>query len=124
MKLALYIGLGGFFGSIARYYVSKINLIPVFFNIPLGTLLVNILGSFIIGFLTGFADRSIILTVEWRMFLMVGFCGGFTTLSTFANENLTMLRNANFEGIIVYTALSVFLAFLFVYLGYNLSKVL
>ncbi|HRW63040.1 MAG TPA: fluoride efflux transporter CrcB [Bacteroidales bacterium] len=124
MKLALYIGLGGFLGSIARYYVSKINLIPTLFNIPVGTLLVNIAGSLIIGFLTGIAERSVILTVEWRMFLMVGFCGGFTTFSTFANENLTMLRNANFEGIIIYAALSVFLAFLFVYLGYNLSKVL
>ncbi|MFO7827715.1 MAG: fluoride efflux transporter CrcB [Bacteroidales bacterium] len=124
MKTALFIGLGGFMGSIARYYVSKINLIPALAAIPFGTLLVNIAGSFILGILTGIADRSMLLSVEWRLFLMVGFCGGFTTFSTFASENLMMMRNANFQGMFLYTIISVVLAFLFVYLGYNLSKML
>ena len=124
MRLAIFIGLGGFFGSIARFYVSKINLFSGFSALPFGTLLVNILGSFILGLLTGIADKSVLLTVEWRMFLMVGFCGGFTTFSTFANENLTLMRNANFQGMFLYTSISVLLAFLFVYLGYVISKVL
>ncbi len=124
MKIALFIGFGGFLGSIARYYISKINLIPAISMLPIGTLLVNIAGSFFLGLLTGIADRSILLSLEWRMFLMVGFCGGFTTFSTFAGENLLMMRNANFQGMFLYTSLSVFLAFLFVYLGYNLSKIL
>jgi|SRR6056297_3444221 len=124
MKIALFIGLGGFAGSIARYYFSKINLIPALSVIPFGTLLVNIAGSFLLGLLTGIADKTVLLSVEWRMFLMVGFCGGFTTFSTFAGENLLLMRNANFHSMFIYTGLSVFLAFLFVYLGYNLTKIL
>lgn len=124
MKIALFIGFGGFFGSIARYYVSKINLIPALSAIPFGTLLVNIAGSFLLGILTGIADRSVLLSVEWRMFLMVGFCGGFTTFSAFANENIMLMRNANFQAMFLYTSISILLAFFFVFLGYNLSKML
>jgi CrcB protein len=114
----LLVGLGGFIGSIARYLVSKLNVYADFFAIPLGTLLVNIVGSFIIGFLTGIATKSAILTVEWRMFLMVGLCGGFTTFSSFTNENLMLLHNGQILSLFLYTGLSVFLGFLAVYLGY------
>ena len=124
MRLALFIGMGGFVGSIARYYISKINLIAALSILPFGTLLANVLGSFILGFLTGIAEKSILLSVEWRMFLMVGFCGGFTTFSTFANENLMLMRNANIQGSIIYSFLTITLGFIFVYLGYILSKLL
>ncbi|MEE4197075.1 MAG: fluoride efflux transporter CrcB [Bacteroidales bacterium] len=124
MKTALFIGLGGFAGSIARYYVSKLNLVSTLSILPWGTLLVNVAGSFFLGLLTGIADRSMLLNTEWRMFLMVGFCGGFTTFSSFAGENLSMMRNANFQGLLIYTSASVLLAFIFVYLGYHLTKLL
>ncbi|TFH46255.1 MAG: fluoride efflux transporter CrcB, partial [Bacteroidia bacterium] len=93
IKNILLIGLGGFFGSIARYFVSMLNLSVHFFSIPVGTLVVNVIGSLVIGFLTGIAEKSTLLTAEWRMFLMVGLCGGFTTFSTFANENLMLIHN-------------------------------
>jgi CrcB protein len=124
LKTILIVGSGGFIGSVARYYVSKLNLHVDFFSIPVGTLLVNVLGCFIIGFLTGIADKSAILTVEWRMFLMVGICGGFTTFSSFANENLMLLHNGLMLSILLYTGLSILLGFTAVYLGYVTSNLL
>jgi fluoride exporter len=124
LKTILIVGSGGFIGSVARYYVSKLNLHVDFFSIPVGTLLVNVLGCFIIGMLTGIADKSALLTVEWRMFLMVGICGGFTTFSSFANENLMLLHNGLILSILLYTGLSIFLGFTAVYLGYVTSNLL
>jgi fluoride exporter len=124
LKQILLIGFGGFVGSVARYYVSKLNLLVDLFSIPLGTLLVNVAGSFILGFLTGIAVKSPLLTVEWRLFLMVGVCGGFTTFSTFANENLAMLHNGEFFTILLYTSLSIILGFSAVFFGYILSNLL
>ncbi len=124
IKNILLIGLGGFFGSIARYFVSMLNLSVHFFSVPVGTLVVNIIGSLVIGFLTGIAEKSTLLTAEWRMFLMVGLCGGFTTFSTFANENLMLIHNGQLFSVILYTGLSIFLSFLAVYLGYVLTNLL
>lgn len=118
LKTILIVGTGGFIGSVARYYVSKLNLYIDFFSVPVGTLLVNVIGCFVIGFLTGIADKSAILTPAWRLFLMVGICGGFTTFSSFANENLMLLHNGLILSILLYTGLSIFLGFAAVYLGY------
>lgn len=124
LKNLLIIGSGGFIGSIARYLVSQLNLSVNFHSIPVGTLAVNIIGCFVIGFLTGVADKSMILTAEWRLFLMVGICGGFTTFSAFANENLMLMHNGQVAAVILYTALSIFIGFLAVYLGYVTTNLL
>ena len=122
LKNLLIIGSGGFIGSIARYLVSQLNLSISFHSIPVGTLLVNIIGCFLIGFLTGVADKSMILTTEWRLFLMVGLCGGFTTFSAFANENLMLMHNGQIAAVLLYTAISIFLGFLAVYIGYVITN--
>lgn len=124
MKELLLIGFGGFIGSISRYYISKINLLVDFFSIPLGTLLVNILGSLLLGFLTGIAERSVLMNLELRLFLMIGLCGGFTTFSSFTGENLMLMRNGQFLTVAIYSALSIFFGFLAVYLGYISTKLL
>ncbi|MGE5349258.1 MAG: fluoride efflux transporter CrcB [Actinomycetota bacterium] len=124
LKNLLIIGTGGFIGSIARYLVSQLNLTITFHSIPVGTLTVNVAGSFIIGFLTGIAEKSMILTPEWRLFLMVGLCGGFTTFSAFANENLMLIHNGQVLTVLLYTGLSIFLGFLAVYLGYVTTNLL
>ena len=124
LKHVLLIGLGGFIGSIARYFVSKLNNHLEWLSIPVGTLVVNVIGSFLIGFLIGISEKSPILTVELRMFLMVGLCGGFTTFSSFTGENLMLMRNGQFLPLFLYTGLSILLGFAAVYFGYISTKLL
>ena len=124
MKQLLYVGLGGFIGSIARYGVSKLNLYWHFLSIPMGTLTVNVLGSFLIGFLVGISQKSDILSVDLRLFLMVGVCGGFTTFSSFSNENFMLMQNGQFLTALIYTGGSILFGFVAVYLGYISTNLL
>jgi len=124
MKQLLIVGLGGFLGTIARYLVSRINLMENFLSLPLGTLTVNVTGSFLIGFLTGLASKSEILSADMRLFLMAGFCGGFTTFSSFTNENLQLIQNGQFLSAAVYIGISLFLGFVAVFLGFALTNLL
>ena len=124
LKQILLIGFGGFAGSVARYFVSRLNNSVEWLSIPVGTLMVNVIGSFLIGFLVGISEKSPILTVELRMFLMVGLCGGFTTFSSFTGENLMLMRNGQFLALFLYTGLSILLGFTAVYLGYILTKLM
>ena len=122
IKNILLIGMGGFVGSIARYFLSTLNLYYSFLGIPIGTLSVNVIGSFIIGFLSGISDKTTILSTELRLLLMVGLCGGFTTFSAFTNENLMLMHNGQFLSVFLYTGLSILLGFMAVYLGYMTSN--
>ncbi len=124
LKNILLIGLGGSIGSIARYFVSRLNNQVEWLSIPIGTLAVNVAGSFLIGLLIGISEKSPILTVELRMFLMVGLCGGFTTFSSFTGENLMLMRNGQFLPLFLYTGLSILLGFTAVYLGYAVTKLM
>jgi fluoride exporter len=123
-KQLLLIGTGGFIGSVARYLVSRLGSHIEWLSIPVGTLVVNVAGSLLIGFLIGISEKSPILTVEWRMFLMVGLCGGFTTFSTFSGENLMLLKNGQVFPLLLYTGLSIILGFTAVYLGYISTKLM
>lgn len=124
LKTVLLIGSGGFIGSVARYFISKLNLHVDFFSIPVGTLIVNVLGSLIIGFLAGIADKSPLMTLELRLLLMAGFCGGFTTFSTFSSENLVLMQNGQYGIVFLYTGLSILLGFAAAFGGYAASSLL
>ena len=103
----LIIGLGGFLGSVARYVITKFvddKLSPSF---PYGTLTVNILGSFLLGIIYIIALRKAGLTENGRLFLGVGFCGGFTTFSAFALENFSMMQERFLGTSLLYISLSV-----------------
>ncbi len=124
LKNIMLVGIGGFIGSVARFLVSRLNLSVEFYAIPVGTLTVNVAGSFIIGFLVGIAEKSMLMPQDLRLLLMVGFCGGFTTFSSFANENMMLMHNGQLLTLLLYTGLSIFLGFLAVYLGFVSSSVL
>ena len=123
IKTLLFIGSGGFLGSISRYLESRYLQNNFHSAFPFGTFLVNISGCFLIGLIYGFSERSSLLTQGWKMFLAVGFCGGFTTFSTFANENLALLRDGDFFHFFIYTGLSVFLGIAATFLGVIITKI-
>ena len=84
---------------------------------PLGTLLANIAGSFIIGIVFALAEKGNYLSAEWRIFLAVGICGGFTTFSSFAYNNFTMIKEHNYMQLLLNAGGSLVLGIFAVYLG-------
>jgi CrcB protein len=121
-KLIFVIGAGSFLGGISRFLASRLIQNSVISAFPYGTFVVNIVGCLLIGIFYGISERGNLMTTEWRMFLTVGFCGGFTTFSTFANENVALLRDGNLFYLALYTGLSVFFGILAVYAGNLITK--
>lgn len=121
LKHAIIIFLGGGLGSVLRFLITKI-LNQDGFSIPFGTFTVNILGSLVIGFVLGLASRTEILSSNLVLFLAVGFCGGFTTFSSFAIENQVLLRSGDYVNFFFYIFGSILLGILAVILGLYLSK--
>lgn len=122
LRTMLLVGLGGFLGSISRFLVGQ-GLHRIFDTVfPIGTMTVNIVGCFIIGLVYSLAERDNLINPEMRMFLAVGFCGGFTTFSSFAFDKLKLFKDGEFLYLSGYVAGSVFLGFIAVYLGTQVHK--
>lgn len=123
IRTLLLVGGGSFLGGIARYLV-KVGCERLFpaATLPLGTMAANVAGCFLIGLLYGIASRNASVSQEVLLFLTVGFCGGFTTFSTFMNENFTMLQGGEFLNAALYAGLSLAVGLLFLYFGSLVSR--
>lgn len=106
-RTLLLVGTGGFLGSIARYLVAILMLRAFPTGFPFGTFVANIVGCFLIGLIYGCADRFAWFAPDLRLFLTVGFCGGFTTFSSFAFENVKLLETGSYLTFAIYTISSV-----------------
>ncbi len=119
MKSFLLVFLGGGLGSALRYLVaSAMNQYSKV--LPFGTFTVNILGCLLIGMILGYAQRENTLTSNQTLLLATGFCGGFTTFSAFANENLELIKNGEIFNFSVYTIGSILVGVLAVFIGFYL----
>lgn len=124
LRTILLVGSGGFIGSVLRYlvqYYMEKNLTSTF---PWGTFIANVAGSFIIGMVFALAEKGNLMSAEWRIFLAVGICGGFTTFSSFAYNNFTMLNEKAWGALFLNTGGNLFLGILAVYLGIILIRII
>ena len=118
----LIVGLGSATGGMARFLIGKwiYSLYPQTF--PLPTLLINILGCFIIGLLYGVSIKTGALSAEMRLLLTTGLCGGFTTFSAFAYENILLMKNGEYTMVLVYITASVVLGIVATFLGMEIFR--
>lgn len=121
MKQLLLVFVGGGFGSVLRFVLGKF-LNNTENGIPYGTFAANIIGSLLIGVILGLAAKNNTITSNQTLLLATGFCGGFTTFSTFAYENHIFLKSGDFSSFAIYTIASFIVGFLAVFFGMYLSK--
>ena len=122
LKSLLFVGLGGSIGSIFRYltsiYIAK--YFPTKF--PLATFWVNILGCFLIGLLFGYFEKNTMVNSDMKLLFVTGFCGGYTTFSTFGHENISLFQSNNSLLAFAYIGASLIFGLLAVWLGLFLAK--
>lgn len=116
------VALGSALGGVCRYLLSGIITHKCPGSFPWGTFVVNIIGCLVIGFVYGLIDRGFHLSDATRLLLTVGFCGGFTTFSTFAHENYLLFGQGNGLILASYAALSVFLGIVTAHFGHLAAK--
>lgn len=117
------IGLGGAIGTLLRYYMGGLDYRFSSGVFPVSTLVVNVTGSFVIGFLWGVVDRFVI-SPDVRLFIFIGVLGGYTTFSTFSLETFNLMRDGEYRIAAVNVALSVILSIIAVFAGYIISRIL
>ena len=122
IKSLCLVGLGSFVGGALRYLISTWMKNACSQGFPWGTLMVNLVGCFLIGVIFALFSRYSSTSHPWCLLLTTGLCGGFTTFSTFANESLQMLQNGHWGGFITYVSISVIAGISLTALGYWVVK--
>lgn len=117
----IFVGVGGFVGAVCRYLIGMISL-KEGYVFPIKTLMINIVGSFIIGIVAALAMKTDCLNPRVVLFLKVGICGGFTTFSSFALETTDLMRDGKIHLAFIYTVLSITMGVLAVFAGQEVIR--
>ena len=123
IKHLLLVFIGGGLGSVCRYLISEITY---FKNLifPYPTLLTNLLGCFLIGLILGWSIKNSNINSSLIILFTVGFCGGFTTFSSFSYESLTLINNNQLLNLFIYIFSSILIGIFAVFVGLKISKYL
>lgn len=121
-KIIMLVGTGGFIGSVARYLTTFFLLRAMPGVFPYGTFAVNIIGCFAIGLIYGFSEKFAWFNPDWRLFMATGICGGYTTFSTFAYENIKLLQQGEVMMFVWYSLSSFALSLAAAAAGLMLAK--
>ena len=120
--LYIFVGLGGVFGAMSRYAISKAINEKTGFSFPLGTLIVNITGAFLLSFILGMGiSHQGLIAKDLELALTTGFLGAYTTFSTFSWETFQLIQNGEFFRVLACVLLSVFLGLMAAWLGFLTS---
>jgi CrcB protein len=122
MRLLAFVGLGSAIGGIARYFLSAAIQQRAATTFPLGTLVINISGSLLLGFLLRYALGSPAISADVRALLTTGFCGGYTTFSTYSYETATLIEDGDYRRATLYAALSVVVALAGTFAGFAAAR--
>lgn len=117
-----YIAVGSAIGGMSRYLVGGLIQRLLDTTFPAGTLLINVTGSFLLGAILRYGVETTTLTPEVRAFLTVGFCGGYTTFSTFSYEAVALLEDGEWGRAGVYIGLSLLLSIAATFIGFALAR--
>ena len=124
MKDFIIVGIGSFFGGGLRYAVGRIVGVGTSTDFPISTFVVNIVGCLLIGMLSTIALRQGWLTPTMRLLLITGFCGGFTTFSTFISENVNLCSSGHQLMSLAYMSASIIVGIAAFWLGCMIIKIL
>ena len=122
MLIWLYVAVGSAFGGVSRYVVGAAIQQRFGLAFPAGTLLINITGSFLLGFILRLALGGTQMSPETRILLTTGFCGGFTTFSTFSYDTAALIEGGQYRRAVTYVVLSVVVSVIATFAGFALAQ--
>ena len=122
INTSLIIGLGGFIGTIFRFLISSLIEKSFATSFPIGTLLVNLIGCFLIGLLSGYFTQKLGDQTQLFFFLTIGVLGGFTTFSAIAMDSQVFIENGEYLKMLTYISVQAILGIALCLIGYNIIK--